>query len=248
MLLTIELHAIGGQDIVVPLQYNHMVQALIYNSLDPEFADFLHDHGYDGAGRKFKLFCFSRIMGKYQKTGNEIKFQSPVQLIVISPVERFCQSLISGLLTKNELRLADTTVIVTGIAVDNPRVEEEMVRLKMLSPVVVYSTMLRLDKRKYTCYFQPGERDFTEKVAENLRKKYLAVYHSPAPEGEIQIRPFSQPKLHVIKYKGIIVKGYTGILEIRGPRDLLQIVVDAGLGSKNSMGFGCVEIISKGRK
>lgn len=241
MRLNIQFQSATNQQIEIPLQYNHLVQAIIYNSLDPEFAEFLHSHGYNGEGRTFKLFCFSRLIGKYQIMGPKIKFYSPVQLIVTSPVERFCQSLLNGLLTKTEFHLADATVGIESIKAEIPKVESEMIRFKLLSPAVVYSTLIKADGNKYTCYFQPGEREFTEKAAENLRKKYQAIYNTPAPSGELQIRPFRQPKLHVMEYKGNVIKGYSGMLEMKGPRELLQVAVDAGLGSKNSMGFGCGE-------
>jgi len=33
-------------------------------------------------------------------------------------------------------------------------------------------------------------------------------------------------------------------LQLQGPQALLQLALDAGLGSKNSMGFGCVEPVA----
>lgn len=47
-----------------------------------------------------------------------------------------------------------------------------------------------------------------------------------------------------MKYKGFIVKSYSGRLFLEGPRSLLQMAVAAGLGSKNSQGFGCVKIVN----
>ena len=224
------------------IHYNHLVQALIYNSLDPDFASFLHDRGYKGKGRTFKLFAFSRLIGKYRINDGGIEFDPPVKLVVASPVEQFCQSLLNGLLTKNEAQLGEALVKVESVKVEKPEVAGESVKLKILSPVVAYSTLYKGDGSKYTCYYQPGDAEFTRIVAENLRKKYRAVFNGEAPEGEVKIKPLRQPKLHVLEYKGNVIKGYSGTLIVSGPRELLQVAVDAGLGSKNSMGFGCVEI------
>jgi len=48
---------------------------------------------------------------------------------------------------------------------------------------------------------------------------------------------------NIVKYKDFYVKGYTCRLELEGPRELLQLALDAGIGSKNSQGFGCVELV-----
>ena len=239
MKVIIELGAESSLEMAV--HYNHLVQGMIYNSLDSEFASFLHDRGYEGSGRMFKLFTFSRLIGKFQIDGGRIGFEPPVKLIVTSPMEQFCQSLLNGLLTKNKVELGQVVVKVESVKVEKPVVTEESIKLKLLSPVVAYSTLFRGDGSKYTCYYQPGDAEFTRIAAENLRKKYRAIYNREAPKGEVKIKPWRQPKLHVLEYKGNVIKGYSGTMVISGPRELLQVAVDAGLGSKNSMGFGCVE-------
>lgn len=240
MRLIIELNA--KEVLLLPIHYNHLVQALIYNTLESEFASFLHDRGFEGGGRTFKLFTFSRLIGKFRINDGKIGFEPPVKLIITSPVEQFCQSLLNRLLTKNDAQLGEVLIKVESVKVEKPAVTGESVKLRLLSPVVAYSTLYRGDGSKYTCYYQPGDAEFTRIVAENLRKKHRAICNCEAPEGEVKIKPLRQPKLHVLEYKGNVIKGYSGILVIDGPPELLQVAVDAGIGSKNSMGFGCVEI------
>jgi len=45
-----------------------------------------------------------------------------------------------------------------------------------------------------------------------------------------------------VKYKGTVIKGWMGIYRLKGAVSLLKMALDAGLGAKNSQGFGCVEI------
>ncbi|KUK58056.1 MAG: CRISPR-associated protein, Cas6 family, partial [Synergistales bacterium 53_16] len=40
------------------------------------------------------------------------------------------------------------------------------------------------------------------------------------------------------------IKGWWGIFRLKGPVELLRIGLDAGLGAKNSAGWGCVELMS----
>ena len=201
----------------------------------------MHNTGY-GEQRKFKLFCFSNLLGKSIIRDNYIIFGNRIQLEISSPDEKFCESFANTILKKT-VYLGENLLEVGSIEIDRQDVMNNKVTIETLSSITAYSTLIRPNGSKYTCYFQPGEEDFNRIVAENLRKKYRAFTQLEPPVDEVQIKPLSQPRLHIVKYKGFIVKGYTGMLCLEGPRSLLQMAVDAGLGSKNSQGFGCVEIV-----
>ena len=64
-----------------------------------------------------------------------------------------------------------------------------------------------------------------------------------APEDDVIIEPIGENKMSIINYKGFIIKGYMGRFYMKGPKILLQMGVEAGIGSKNSQGLGCVKII-----
>lgn len=232
-------------EIELPITYNHLLQAAIYKTVDPEMAAFLHGKGYETGSRVFKLFSFSRLSGRFciNKDKGTIKFYEGIKLIISSPVDRFCQSIANGLLNKDNICLGNNSVKVEKIVVQQLNVEKEKVVLKTLSPIVVYSTLLRPDGRKYTCYFQPGEPDYNSLITNNLCKKYKAFYGQDAPEGEVKVFGLGQMRMHVVNYKNTVIKGYSGKLKLTGPVELLQIAVDAGLGSKNSQGFGCVALL-----
>ncbi len=235
----------SGEVLTLPIHYNHIVQAMIYNSLDDEIAFFLHEKGFVHEKRKFKMFAFSRLMGNYNldKKAGTISFKGPVSLVVTSPYNGFCNSLANCLLLRSNVRLGTTQMKVTDITLEKDLVDSEKIKIRTLSPVVVYSTLLRPDGRKYTCYFEPGEKDFDEIMENNLRKKYTAFHEADPPTGKVSITPLRQPKFAIIYYKNIVIKGYSGTFILSGPAPLLQIAVESGLGSKNSQGFGCVRII-----
>lgn len=233
------------QILSLPINYNHMVQAMIYNSLDNDIAEFLHEKGFEHGKRSFKMFTFSRIIGNYSidKSRGKIIFKGPISLIVSSPYDAFCNSLANGLLLNSQVRLGNNEMKVTDITLEKDIVDDEEIKINTLSPIVVYSTLFRPDGRKYTCYFEPGENDFDEIMANNLRKKYKAFYEMEPPEGQIILKPMRQPRLSVVNYKNTVIKGYSGRFILSGPAPLLQIAVESGLGSKNSQGFGCVRVV-----
>jgi len=227
------------------LHYNRLVQAAIYTNLGSDLAEFLHGRGFTSGQRSFKLFTFSRLMGEYRldKSNKEITFIKELKLVVSSPLLQFCTSLLNHLLTRGVIYLGEEIAEVTGINVETPKVITEEAEIRLLSPVVVYSTLLKPEGGKYTCYFQPGEGEFTRLIESNLRKKYEAFYRCQPPAGEVKIRVIGRPQFNLIMYKDTPIKGYTCRLKLTGPPDLLQMGVDAGLGSKGSQGFGCVEVV-----
>ncbi|HHY99028.1 MAG TPA: CRISPR-associated endoribonuclease Cas6 [Firmicutes bacterium] len=230
--------------LVLPIHYNELLQGAIYASLDEEIGDFMHDKGFVHQKRSFKLFTFSRLMGNYRldSQSGKISFTDSIKIVISSPIKAFCSSILTHMIRDGRLRLGARLVDVEGVEVIEPTVHQERIRVHTLSPIVVYSTMYRTDGRKYTCYFQPGEAEFAELISGNLRKKYELVHRSDAPAEAFNIRPIGQSRMNLISYHGTIVKGYSCRLEISGPQPLLQVAMDAGLGSKNSQGFGCIEL------
>jgi len=47
-----------------------------------------------------------------------------------------------------------------------------------------------------------------------------------------------------MQYKNTVIKAYSGLITVSGPIEFLQMMVDSGVGSKNSQGFGCIDICS----
>ena len=227
-------------NIELPIQYNNIVQGFIYKTLDEKMADFLHNKGY-GKDRKFKLFCFSNLYGRRRHIikDDTVQFGKRITLEISSPVDDFCESFANGLF-RNVIQLGRNTLEVEGIKIFKQIITGRKAIFDTLSPVVAYSTLLRPDKSKYTCYFQPGEEDFRRITEANLRKKYEAFTGKTAPSGQISIRTISHPKMHVMNYKGTVI---TTRLEITGPEELLQTAADSGLGSKNSQGFGYMRLL-----
>lgn len=140
------------------------------------------------------------------------------------------------------IRLSRQTVQVEGIEATKPEISGESVSVSLLSPVVIYSTFDKVEGGKYTCYFEPGEQEFAQQLDGNLRKKYTAFYGRPAPAGTVKVKTLNRPQQNIMMYKKTVIKGYSCRLQLTGPPELLQMAVDAGLGAKNSQGFGCVGI------
>lgn len=232
------------QSIVLPIDYNHILQSVIYHSIGKKLAEFLHNKGFLGNGRVFKLFCFSRLNGNFTMNREQgtITYAKNVSFTIASPLKFFLEELANGILLNPVVRLGSNLVTVECVDGSKFIVKEPSIVVKTLSPVTIYSTFYRVDGRKYTAYFAPQEADYDTLIMENLRKKYQACYGKDIPAPFLTIREKGTGKMDVVRYKNIIIKGYSGILELQGSIELLQMAIDSGLGSKNSQGFGCIDI------
>ncbi|MCK9444803.1 MAG: CRISPR-associated endoribonuclease Cas6 [Tissierellaceae bacterium] len=242
--MQIQISFTSDEDIILPIHYNNILQAFIYNNIDVELADFLHNEGFIVNNRRFKLFAFSRILKRGNKVGRSFNFGNSIEFLVASPLGKFCKSIANSMLQKEDLFLGKNNIKTDQIQIFNPQVEGDEIIVETISGIVAYSTLLKVDDNKYTHYYTPEERDFERIVAENLIKKYNALIGQDfQSDGNLKIIPIGNSKQSISYYKDFIIKPVDGKFKIRGDKRLLQIGLDTGFGSKNSQGYGCVRII-----
>jgi CRISPR-associated endoribonuclease Cas6 len=249
MILKLTVTFMGKEEtITLPIQYNHYIQAALYRLLDPVYAAFLHQQGYAYKKRQFRLFSFSRLLGRYTMQPKEgtITFTGPVKLVVLTPLKPVTEGIFSSFLMGKEFRIADKTLISTAVEVDHPEVASGEIRVRTLSPIVCYSTMVRPDGRKFTYYFEPTEGEFARLVTGNLYKKKKAWEPDcPVVEKEFNfsIRPVNATRKRIIMYKGTVIKGSSGHFLLQGDPELIEFALNVGLGSKGAQGFGAIEMV-----
>ncbi len=234
--------------IVFPVHYNHILQGFIYSCIDDDLAEFLHEKGYVYGKRRFKLFTFSRLMGScsFDRNNKKLVYNSSIYFIIASPLESFLESLVRNMLKGGEIKMNSQTLYVSSVEVlPLPDLNTTAsVKIKMLSPITVYSTLTKTDGKKKTYYYNPYEREFAEQITENLRKKYVILRGND--EGfvfEIKPKNVKSRDEKIIIYKQTVIKGWMGTYTVKGSIDVLKTAYDTGIGSKNSQGFGMFEII-----
>jgi CRISPR-associated endoribonuclease Cas6 len=220
--------------------YNRAIQGCIYSLMNSDFASWLHDEGFRSFGRSFKLFTFSRLFGTFIRKGDLINFISKVHLYISSPVETFIEQLCNNLL-KSKVQLETNPVKVESIEfLKKPHFCSAMI-VNTLSPITVYSTLFTPQGNKKTYYYSPYEREFSTLIKQNLLKKaqILEVRSSE----EFNIEPFGKIKDVYIDFKGTVVRGWKGRFKVQGDPALVEIGYETGFGSKNSAGFGMIDVI-----
>jgi CRISPR-associated endoribonuclease Cas6 len=248
MRLKIRLKSENGIS-VFPLHYNSLIQAFIYKNLDDWLAEKLHNEGFKdpASKRQIKFFTFSRLIPseKAKIRAKHIIFHGDIYLIVASPYNEFIQSFASNLLKKNSIELGNEILEFASIEVEATPEYKEKVLVKTLSPITVYSTVTTADSRKKVYYYSPFEDDFEKLLLQNLKRKARIWFGEEIEGGSIKPYKVSKKDERILNYDGYVIKGWDGIFELSLPPKLYQMAFEAGLGAKNSQGFGCVEIYEK---
>ena len=250
--MRIKILADVGKGITLPINYNSLLTSVIYRFLaesDPEYADFLHNQGYEIEQKYFKLFTFSQLMAEHRRVnGDRIYFGSTLAWSVSSPIEVFLSHFAATLLTEGRLTLGGHQIQIRDVTVPRmPRFQSEM-RFRCLSPIVI-STVRERNGEQVMHYCLPEDPAFSKLVRQNLIRKH-EVIHGRLPADDAFALEFDKNYIErkqgrvtrLIDFKGIKVRGVLCPFRVSGSPALIQIGYECGFGDKNSAGFGMVEV------
>ncbi len=234
----------------VPVQYNHLLQGLIYSNLDRALSEWLHEKGHAYGERRFKLFTFSRLFGKRAARNGRIWFDGPIHFYLGAVDAGVLGSFAEHLLTKPTVRLGSAECRVTEVGVEpEPEMDPaKAIRVKTLSPITAYSTLETPEGRKKTYYYAPQEKEWSEALISNLKRKARALGWEADVDEDLEdswVRPHKvrSADQKILNFKGTVIKGWTGLYEANLPEPYFRLAYDAGLGAKNAQGFGMVGVV-----
>lgn len=218
--------------------------------LSKKLANFLHKYGFRSA-RKFTLFCFSWILErpKYSKQTKTFDFGNRITFYISSPVQYLMENLISRSLRSEKYQIGKNNIFLSSIElVQRSFYNENSIDVVSLTPIEVHRTFTGSNGKSKTVYFSPFDKEFEDLVNLNIKNKWKAFYGKDLEEN-VEITPLFDRK-DMLKYKKIvqygvkekyIVEGWMGTYRLKASYEVLKFIYDAGLGSKNSQGFGFIE-------
>jgi CRISPR-associated endoribonuclease Cas6 len=246
-----------GKQQMLPVDYQYYLSAWIYKVIgqaDPGFSAFLHTKGYLSGNKPFKLFCYSPLMfGRpvlwKEKSLFEIH-ERHLSVNVSFHLAEAAEKFIIGLFSNQQLYIGDRfnglDLVVSGVERLPELITGETARYRALSPVVV---SIMPEGKKYPEYINPEVEFYEGQLRQNLVSKFNAVPGNSPVEA---ISPFRFGLLSDPRSKLITIKPYTPEQsKIRGfvydfaltcPPEIHQLIHACGIGEKNSMGFGWVEL------
>ena len=243
----------ANSKLTLPIAYNSLVQGFIYRHLDKTLSSWLHNEAIRFEKRHFRFFTFSRLIGTYKLKEKIIEFSGPIRLYIGTIHKVVLQSLVENLLKNPSVKLGENSCSVQSIEIEPIPISDGPILVKTLSPITIYSTLTSPEGKKKTYYYSPFEREWEEKLLDNLRRKAKALGWddekiSLLNNAHIKAVKVSKKNLQIVYYKNTVIKAWSGLYEINLPEPFFSLAYDSGLGAKTSQGFGMLEVIKSERQ
>ena len=238
--MQINIHLLGNQ-ISLPIAANETVQGLIYRAIskDPTYSYDMHENGSSFDGRKYKLFTFGELNGKYEIVGNRIIYPGDVRLNIRSADAYLIQLLFDYFRQTREIRLGNNTVRAKSVLLEDTHIFADRILIRTASPITVYLT----EPNGHTVYFSPDDPRFCEGIVTNARRKWASKMEN---DNGFSLRVSTMENAQYLKratrFKTTFITAWHGPLLLEGSPQVLDFLYQTGLGSKNSQGFGMFDI------
>lgn len=242
MRLKINLKA--KKDFKIPFNYNHILSAIIYNKIaDMDLAQKLH------SSNSFKFFNFSQINVPNRKIDKEgiHSLDGNINFLLSSPDNTLLKNLVEGFVDDFEVKFLNEPLHVEKIEVLRTPNFATTSEFKTLSPIIIRSKEKNEGAIKVRD-LAPSDK-FFKGIETNLVKKYLQF--NGLREKNLQIKIYSE--MSNVKRKRIAInkgskttyhRAYMMDIVLEGDIELINFAYDCGLGEKNSMGFGMINLIN----
>ncbi len=248
-----------GRQRMLPMNYQYYLSAWIYKVIgqaDPEFSNFLHSQGYSNGHKSFKLFGYSPLsFGKpvlwKEKSLFEIQ-ENQLSVNISFCLSEAAEKFIIGLFNNQQLYIGDRfnglDLQVSSVERLPENIHAETASYRALSPVVV---SVLPEGKKYPDYLNPENESYEALLRQNLVNKFNSIPGNVPIE---TISPFrfglqSSPRSKLVTIKPYTpeqskVRGFVFEFTLTCPVKIHHLILAAGIGEKNSMGCGWVEVIN----
>jgi len=227
----------------LPYDYQYALASVLYRKLavgNIRLANESHSH------QNFKFYTFSNLMLENRKSSDEgLSFEN-AYFILTSPDVEFIKSFTEGLLQEPQFNLHKENFVVTKIEILKQKEMKSPSIFKTLSPIFT-KTLREINGELVEWDLYPKDGKFYENVHKNLIKRYTE-YNGRGPENEhFEITDIknSKPKRITIGSGERETKRRCSLMifRVEASEELLQFAYNAGIGEKNAMGFGCLEVV-----
>jgi CRISPR-associated endoribonuclease Cas6 len=253
----------------IPFNYQYHLASATYGLLSaasPEYALFLHDHGYIGPdGKLRKLFTFSKLLATPQPRpqGPYLLYakESKIELFISSPmIQEFIQHLIMGMFHQQRIFLPSANgreeLLVEQVETLIEPVFSQECRFKTMSPMTL-TTRIDTEEGSDLYFYRPLDEALPQAIRKNLIAKHQATYGGLPEDDRLDFivdedyihrrgGPEKVSKLITIREghaDATKVKAFEAPFTLKGSTELMRTAWECGIGDKCSMGFGCIDVI-----
>ncbi|MCF6095476.1 CRISPR-associated endoribonuclease Cas6 [Thermovorax subterraneus] len=239
----------GEEPVILPWNYPHLLHGYLYGAIaraNPEFGTFLHEEGFTAGNHRYKMLVFSKIFSRESRALPQgLKVMPPLEWWFSSPLDAPIEALVKTLVLEGEVRLGNIRLYIEKVEVEGiPDISERML-CETISPVVA-STGTKKEGRLVKRFLSPDDEDFRRVIEVNLLRKAKALGITFDHTININIEPVGKWRSRLFTVQGTNVKGYEGRFVIEGDKNLIQLAYEAGIGERNSQGFGMFRFVKSG--
>ncbi|WP_205664691.1 CRISPR-associated endoribonuclease Cas6 [Ammonifex thiophilus] len=142
-----------------------------------------------------------------------------------------------------EVALGSVRLKVEEVKEEPPPDFSGPVLCETMSPVVV-STGIRKGAKLHKRFLPPEDPAFWYIAEQNLRRKAAALNLDLPAGATVRFERVGDWRSRLVEVQGLKVRGYEGRFVAEGNWRLLLLAYEAGLGERNSQGFGMFRIVS----
>lgn len=236
----------GEHALLLPWNYQHYLHGFLYAAVtgeNPEIGVFLHEQGFAKDRHRYKFFVFSKLFpARARGTPEGLVAHPPILWWVSSPLSPFVEALALALLKSGRIPLGTRLLSVEDVTVEEPPVFTGRVLCETLSPLVA-STGVKKGEKLHKVFLSPEDPRFFEVITKNLLRKAEALGIHGFSEHCVAFESASPWRSKLIMVQGTNVRGYEGRFFAEGDATLLALAYEAGLGERNSQGFGMFKLV-----
>lgn len=267
MIFTVNMRLeMGNGTALMPFNYQYPLASAIHHLMrksDEEYACFFHDVGY--SNERYKLFTFSDIKIPFiPKQDRMLLLGDAASFKACFHVPEAAQHFVKGAFLSEQIVIGDR---ISEVRFKVQEIESCLLELpqKTTNPITVVvqpiSPMVVGSRSEYatsTTYHSPYELAFTDRLTFSWIQKYKAV--SGLSEAEVStLRQMVRTEvlfgtLPPVERRITIKDGSDNAQKVRGyirfglrltaPTEMIELALNSGLGIKNSIGMGCLQLVN----
>ena len=246
MRIRIDFETSGTLD--VPYRQFENLQGLVFTLLSKyENISWLHNEGTKEK-RVYKPLCYSHFIGNRKALKHNWRYFGNFSLFISSPLPAIILSIEKLIKERAYFRFCNKTIV----AINYEIIDTETVKsntFTTLSPIVCSTPITLTSGKIYQKFLNAFDSDFSRILQANLQNKAKAFYNLNL-NGTFKIIPeFDESevknKFHLYNYKNSVIKAMSGRYRINADSEYIYVANNCGLGSRNALGFGLINILGE---
>lgn len=211
------------KDLPIRRILSKLFQSFIYKNIDDKEHDgYKHPNGKVFKSMNFKIAYIENMI--------EIKFVA---------LDKNNEKKIAEYILHNKLELGEIHIVQTTISIEK-RYFKTPNKIKVGGFI---SCAIKDGKSKNKIYLEPKTDKFQEILYNNTIEKYQALFNK-SYKGNLNIRLIDQkPRERIFYYSRGGIKAWYGVYEIEADTDMIEMILDTGMGANCMKGLGFVELV-----